>query len=77
MEKDKYIEVTYGNFSIAKQTGGVQIRMRDDNGKPFIATLYNDGFQPKTSPFSGCNLILVKYKVLSQLSQPIFILCSY
>ena len=41
METDKYIEVAYGYFVTSKQTGEVQIKMRDDNGKPFIATLYN------------------------------------
>ena len=37
-ETDKYIEVAYGHLLTAKQTGEVQINMRDDNGKPFIAT---------------------------------------
>ena len=36
-----------------------------------------DGFHPKTPPFSTRNLILVNYKVLSQLSQPISLLFSY
>ena len=40
-EKDKYIKVAYGNFITAKKTGKVQITMRDDNGNPFITTLYN------------------------------------
>ena len=41
VEKDKYTKVSDGNFVTAKQTGQVQIEIRDDNGKPFIATLYN------------------------------------
>ena len=46
METDKYIEVADGNFFTAKQTGQVQIKIRDNNGKPFIATLYNVLFAP-------------------------------
>ena len=45
-ETDKYIEVAYGNFVTAKQTGEVQIKMCDGNGKPFIARLYNVLFAP-------------------------------
>ena len=41
METGKYIEVVDGNFVTEKQTGEVQIKMRDDNGKPFIAVVYN------------------------------------
>ena len=36
-----------------------------------------DGVHPKTSPFSTPNLIWVNYKVLSQLSQLIFVLFLY
>ena len=39
-EIDKYIEFVDGIFH-RKKTGKVQIKMRDDNGKPFIDTLYN------------------------------------
>ena len=46
METDKYIEVADGHFVTAKQTGEVQINMHDDNGKPFIAMLYNVLFAP-------------------------------
>ena len=46
METDKYIEVEDGNFVTAKQTGKFQIKMRDDNGKPLIDTLYNVVFSP-------------------------------
>ena len=38
---DKYIEVTGGHHVTAKQKGQVRIKMCDDNGKTFIATLYN------------------------------------
>ena len=41
METDKYIEVAYGYFDTEKQTGEVQIKIRGDTGKPFIAMLYN------------------------------------
>ena len=40
-DMDKYIEVADGNHVTAKQKGQVRIRMCDDNGKKFIATLYN------------------------------------
>ena len=36
-----------------------------------------DVVQPKTPPFSTCHLIWVNCKVLSQLSQPIYLLFSY
>ena len=45
-EKDKYIEVKYGHFVTAKQTGEIQIKMCDNNDKPFIDTLYNILFAP-------------------------------
>ena len=41
VETDKYIEVADGIFFTAKQTGEVQTKMRDDNGEPFLATLYS------------------------------------
>ena len=41
VETDKYTGVAYGHFVTAKQTGKVQIEICDENGKPFIATLYN------------------------------------
>ena len=41
VEKDKYIKVADGNFVTAKQTGEFQIKMNDNDGKPFITMLYN------------------------------------
>ena len=38
---DKYIEFVDGHCVTAKQKGQVQIKMCDDNGDPFIATLQN------------------------------------
>ena len=38
---DKYIEVADGYHVTAKQKGSVRIQMCKDNGKKFIATLYN------------------------------------
>ena len=46
VETDKYIEVVDGHIFTAKQTREVDIKMRDDNGKPFIVTLYNVPFAP-------------------------------
>ena len=40
-DTDKYIEVVDGNHVKAKQKGQVWIQMCNDNGKTFIATLYN------------------------------------
>ena len=46
METDKYIEVVEGYFFKLTQTGEVQIKIRGDNGKPYIAMLYNLLFAP-------------------------------
>ena len=40
-DRDKYIEVADRNHVTAKQNGQVQIKMCEDNGKSFIATLHN------------------------------------
>ena len=40
-DTNKYIEVVDRHHVTAKQKGQVQIQMCDDNGKSFIATLYN------------------------------------
>ena len=38
---EKFIEVADGNHVTAKQKGSVRIQMYDDNGKTFVATLYD------------------------------------
>ena len=43
-DTDKYIEVTDGHYIMAKKTGQVQIKMCDNNGDPFIATLHRISF---------------------------------
>ena len=40
-DTDKYIEVVDGHHVTSKQKGQVQIKMCNDNGNPFIATLHN------------------------------------
>ena len=40
-DTDKFIEVADGHHVTAKQKGQVQIKMCNDNGKTFIATLSN------------------------------------
>ena len=40
-DTDKFIEVADGHHATAKQKGSVQIKICDDNGKKFVATLYN------------------------------------
>ena len=39
-ERDKYIKVEDGHSVTERQTGEVQIKICDNNGKPFIDTLY-------------------------------------
>ena len=46
VETDKYIEVSDGYFITEKQAGKFQIKMHDNNGKPFIATLYTVLLEP-------------------------------
>ena len=41
IETYRYIEVSDWYFVTEKQRGEVQIKMRDDNGKPFVAKLYD------------------------------------
>ena len=45
-DTDKFIEFVDGNHVTAKQKVQVQIQMCDDNGKTFIATIYNVLFAP-------------------------------
>ena len=40
-DTDKYIEIADGHHITEKQKGQVRIKMCNDNGKPFIATLHN------------------------------------
>ena len=40
-DTDKFIEAAYVHHVTAKQKGSVRIQMCNDNGKKFIATLYN------------------------------------
>ena len=40
-DTDKHIEVADGHHVTAKQKGQVQIKMSNDHGDPFIATLHN------------------------------------
>ena len=40
-DMDKYIDVADGNHVTEKQKGSVRIQMCDNNGKKFVATLYN------------------------------------
>ena len=41
VDTDKFIEVADGHHVTAKQKGSVRIKMCNDNGKNFVATLYN------------------------------------
>ena len=45
-DTDKYSEVADGHHITAKKKGQVRIQMCDNNGKTFIATLYNVLFAP-------------------------------
>ena len=46
METYKYIKVSEGNFVTEKQTGEVQIKIHDNNGKPCIDMLNNVRLAP-------------------------------
>ena len=59
---DKYIEVADGHFVTAKQTGLVQIKMCDNNGKPFIDTLYNIILSPDL-----CDQLFSIVKIMNSL----------
>ena len=48
-DTDKFIEVVDGHHVTAKQKGSVRIQMCDDNGKTFVATLYNVLLAPDLS----------------------------
>ena len=41
VETYKYVQVADGNLVTVKKTGELQIKIRYDYGKPFVATLYN------------------------------------
>ena len=45
MKTEKYQSCRW-EFRHSKKTGEVQIKMRDDNGKPFIDMLYNMLLEP-------------------------------
>ena len=59
---DKYIEVADGHFVTAKQTGLVQIKMCDNNGKLFIDTLYNIILSPDL-----CDLLFSIVTIMNSL----------
>ena len=60
VETDENIKVADGNFVTTKQTGQVQIEMRDDNVESFIDTLYNVLFAPDL-----CNQLLYITKLMN------------
>ena len=45
-DTEKFIEVADGHHVTAKQRGSVRIKMCDNNGKTFVATLYNVLLEP-------------------------------
>ena len=59
MEKSKYIEVSDENLVTAKQTGEAQIKLCENNGKPFIAMLYNLIFVPDSCDQSFSMIIVM------------------
>ena len=59
VEIDKYIEVADGCLVIAKQTIEVQIKISDDNMKPFVAVLYN-----MILASNLCDLLFIHYYVI-------------
>ena len=67
-DTDKHIEVADGYHVTAKQKGQVQIKMSDNNGYPFIATLHNVVLAPDLCDrlFSIIKLMSLGYKCLLQ-----------
>ena len=59
VETDKYIEVADRHFETSIKIGEFQIKMRDDNGKPFIATLYNVLLSPDLCVQLFSNIMLM------------------
>ena len=47
VEMDNYIEVADGHFITEKKKGEVQIKICDNDDKPFISMLFNVLFDPK------------------------------
>ena len=45
-DRENYIEVTNGHCITANKKGQFKIKMCDDNGNPFIATLHNKLLKP-------------------------------
>ena len=66
-ETDKYIKVAYEHFVTAKQSGEVQIKMRDDNGKLFIATLYDVLLAPDL-----CDRLFIIIKLMNLVQNCLF-----
>ena len=67
-DTDKFIEVADGHHVTSKKKGQVRIQMCDNNGKTFIATLYNVLFAPHLCNrlFSIITLMNVGYTCIFQ-----------
>ena len=59
-DANKHIEVEEGHHVTAKQKGQVQIKLCDNNGYPFIATLHNVLLTPDL-----CNKLFSIIKLMS------------
>ena len=57
-DTDKYIEVTYGHHVTAKQKWQVQIKMCNNDGDTFIATLHNILLAPDL-----CNRLFTMFRI--------------
>ena len=66
-DTDKYIEVADRHHVTEKQKGQVQIKVCDDNGNPFIATLHNILLAPDL-----CNRLFSINKLINSVHTCIF-----
>ena len=57
---DKHIEVVDGPYVMGKQKGQVLIKICDDNGDTFIATLHNVLFAPDL-----CNMLFSMIRLMN------------
>ena len=66
-DTDKYIEVAGGHNVTAGKKGQIRIKMCDDNGKTFIATLYNVLLAPDL-----CNRLFSIIKLMNARNNCLF-----
>ena len=71
-DTDKYIEVTDVNHVTAKQKVQAQIKMCNNNGSPFIATLHNVPLAPDLCDWLFSNRYINEFRTCLFISQRFF-----